>query len=328
MKRLKVWTAMTGMAALLSILGACGNAADNKQAESSPQPTQTAAPSEQADALKTYTDYIGHKVEYPANPQKVVFAGETTGDLLELDLPVIGIFGDDLEGRIYQKEAEKLVNIGFPINLEKITELEPDLIIIADTDDKVYQGLSKIAPVIVFDTFASLHDRMNELGKIFGKEKEAAAWLETYDAKEAEMWKGLYDKGVIAKGETASVLTYYPGDRLFIMARAGLPQLLYGKDGFAPLQPVKDILAAGEGFREISLESIHDFAADRIFILDPVAEEAKRSTEELLGNPVFKHIPAVQKGHVYRVYIQSADSDAASRLNMIEELPRMLEAKQ
>ena len=36
------------------------------------------------------------------------------------------------------------------------------------------------------------------------------------------------------EGETASVFTLYPGNRLFIMAGAGLPQFLYEEGGFKP----------------------------------------------------------------------------------------------
>lgn len=153
----------------------------------------------------------------------------------------------------------------------------------------------------MFDTFASLDERMKELGIIFNKEKEVEGWLQANHAKAAAMWENLHST-LLKPGETASVFTNYPGDRLFVMARAGLPQLLYGPGGMKPTAPIQEILDANEGFRLISPESLGEFAGDRIFILDPDDDEAKRSTEALLESPIWKGLPAGKDGHVYRLY--------------------------
>ncbi|MDF2663067.1 MAG: ferrichrome transporter substrate-binding protein, partial [Paenibacillus sp.] len=155
-------------------------------------------------ATRVYKDYKGHSVTIPAAPKRVIFAGETTGDLIELGFPLVGIFGNNIEGRIYQEEAAKIENVGFPISLEKVVSLNPDLIIVASTDENAYAQLAKIAPTIMFDTFATLDERMKELGLIFDKQKDTADWLKAYNAKAEEMWKKLYAT-VLKPGETASV---------------------------------------------------------------------------------------------------------------------------
>ncbi|MFD3273757.1 ABC transporter substrate-binding protein [Paenibacillus dendritiformis] len=91
-----------------------------------------------------------------------------------------------------------------------------------------------------------------------------------------------------------------------------------------PTPPIQEILDASEGFRLISPESLGEFAGDRIFILDPVDDEAKRSTDALLESPIWKGLPAVKNGHVYRLYIQESDSDAFTRLWLLDKLPEML----
>ncbi|UZM99723.1 hypothetical protein OL548_06485 [Lysinibacillus sp. MHQ-1] len=48
------------------------------------------------------------------------------------------------------------------------------------------------------------------------------------------MWESLVADGTVKADETASVLTYYPGDRLFVMARAGLSQVLYDSNVLKP----------------------------------------------------------------------------------------------
>src|SRR4030095_2638998 len=96
-----------------------------------------------------------------------------------------------------------------------------------------------------------------------------------HSAKTAEMWKQLHENG-IKEGETASVFTMYPGNRLFIMAGTGLPQFLYERGGFKPTPIIQDIINKEQGFVEISAELLPEYAADRIFILNPVDPEAQQ----------------------------------------------------
>lgn len=275
---------------------------------------------------RSYTDYRNHTVTLPAKPQRVIFAGETTGDLVELSIQPVGIFKDTVSGSLYADQLVDVEDIGFPINLEKVLALNPDLILVGNTDEAAYQKLTEIAPTVMYNTFGTLEERMNELGLIFDKKQEVSQWLTEYNTQVTAMWAQLHQAGV-KEGETASVFTYYPGDRLFVMAIAGLPQLLYSEGGFKPTSGIQEILNAKEGFRQISLEAIKELAGDRIFILDPVAEEAKKSTEDLMNNWVWATLPAVKKGQVYRVEIEKSSADAYTRREMLKELPKLLKVK-
>ncbi len=306
----RVFTTLVIIAALVAILTGCGGNNSNSTTN-------------KGSSTRSYTDYKGHTVEIPASPERVIFAGETTGDLPQLGIQPVGVFGDDLADRVYVDLLTQAQNIGFPINLELVTSLNPDLIVVANTDEKAYETLAKIAPTIMFDTFGTLEYRMNEWGEIFNKQLEAEAWLKDYEDEAAAMWSKLYNSG-LQEGETASVFTYYPGDRLFVMARAGLSQLIYGAGGLKPPGPIQEVLDANEGFRQISLEVIEQFAGDHIFILNPVADEAKQSTEALLNNPIWNNLPAVKNGHVYQLDILKSDSDASTRKWLLEELPRLM----
>ncbi|OAB36741.1 ferrichrome ABC transporter substrate-binding protein [Paenibacillus macquariensis subsp. defensor] len=328
---------MVGLIAVISLMGVMllgctgGSKDDNiasksmngNSADSTTDAAKGTSDVSENEVSRSYTDYRGHVVDIPTAPQRVIFAGETTGDLLEIGIQPIGVLGGSIKDTLYENELTQVEDVGFPINLEKVISLNPDLILVADTDEKAYESLTKIAPTIMFDTFASLDERMIELGDIFGKQQEATDWLNIYNAKAEEIWKQLYKK-VLKPGETASVFTYYPGDRLFIMAQAGFPQLLYGKGGMKPTDPIQEILDAGEGFRQISVEEIGKFAGDYIFILNPVDSEAGKSTEELLVSPIWKGLSAVKNGHVYRLDINKASSDAFTREYMLNELPKLL----
>lgn len=303
---------------------ATGTAAPDK-GTASPETNETNTNTASAQT-RSYTDYMGHTSEIPVNPKHIVFFGETYGDLLALGVQAVGASKDMYEHQAYESQVQGVEDVGFPINLEKTLSLKPDLILYSVTDEKDFEALSKIAPTVIFDTFAPLKKRMTELGDILGKTKEAEAWLAQYKSKEEAMWAEL-KKDVIKPGETASVLTYYPGNRLFVMAKTGLSQVLYEENGFQPTPSIQKVLDEDKGFEEISLERLKDFAADRIFILDPVADEAKKSTEELMQNPIWKSLPAVKNGHVYSMDIQKTSADASTREWLLQALPDLLGKK-
>ncbi|ATP41651.1 ferrichrome ABC transporter substrate-binding protein [Solibacillus sp. R5-41] len=303
---------------IVAILSACNSQDQTKEAEAKEKenPSET--------EYRTYTDYLGHKVEIPNSPKQVIYQGENYGDLLPLNADIIGGSYSWITGLIFEDQVKNVEDVGFPINLEKVLELKPDLIIIADTDEKVFEQLSKIAPTVVFDTFAPLENRLTELGDIVNKKQEATEWLKEYKEKEKAMWKQLLDEGILKSGETASVFTYYPGDRLFVMASTGLSQVLYHPDGFKPGDKIQPILDQGKGFEQISLELLPEFAGDRIFILTPETDEAIQSTKDMLNSPVWKGLPAVKNGKVYSLDILKTSSDASTREWLIDEIPSIL----
>ncbi|UQZ35151.1 ferrichrome ABC transporter substrate-binding protein [Paenibacillus sp. PK3_47] len=333
---------MLGILFLMSVLLlACGNteepaagnagavnAGGNTAAGAAPstEGTDNGAEAEAESAARSYTDYKGHTVEIPVHPQRIVYSGETYGDLVALGVKAAGYPLSMGEGQVFEEQLQGVEDVGFPINLEKTLELQPDLIIYAGTEESDFEALSKIAPTVIFNTFAPLEERMTEIGGILGKTEEAAAWLARYKADEAAMWEQLKAAGM-KPGETASVFTYYPGDRLFIMAATGLSQVLYGENGFKATPPVQKLLDEGTGFEEISLEVLEQYAGDRIFVLTPVADEAKQSTESMLQSEIWKSLPAVKNGYVYTQDIMKTSSDATTREWLLQELPRLMNAQ-
>ncbi|MEW9105857.1 ABC transporter substrate-binding protein [Paenibacillus sp.] len=320
---------------IASLLTSCGGGSvpiGSEQTAPSNASTTTTHSTEQATVLsnqaatRPFTDWTGHTVEVPAHPQRIIYHGETTGDLLALGITPVGILHKSILGTTYENRLSGSTDIGFPFSVEKAVEVDPDLIIIANNDETVYTQVSKIAPTVTFDSFASLPERMRVLGKLFGKEKEAEQWLERYTKKEKAMWNKIREQGVKPE-ETASVITMYPGNRLFVMVSAGLPQLLYGELGFKPVSLVQDIVRNGTGFMEISLEKLPEYAGDRIFILKPIDASAKKDSDELLKSKVWTQLPAVKNGHVYEFDINKAGSDATSREWLLDELPRLLQSK-
>ncbi|ASR48594.1 ferrichrome ABC transporter substrate-binding protein [Paenibacillus kribbensis] len=320
----------TALICLFSLMGAlllgCG-ASDNQTAN-----RNTAAPAAGSAAstqtletapTRAYTDYKGHTVNIPMAPGRIAYFGENYGDLLVLGVQAVGTSTSMIEGKVYEKQVQNVSDLGFPIDLEKSLALQPDLIITSNTDEKQYTALTKIAPTIMFDTFAPINERLLLLGDIVNKKKAAEDWLAQYKIKEAEMWTKLHENGVKA-GETASVFTYYPGDRLFVMGRTGLSQILYEKNGLKPTAPIQKALDEDKGFVQISQEVIGQYAGDRIFILSTPSSEARQSTEQLMKSKLWLQLPAVKQGHVYIQDIGKTESDASTREWLLKELPKLI----
>ncbi|MFF2090498.1 ABC transporter substrate-binding protein [Paenibacillus sp. NPDC058174] len=325
MKRIK--TIVTLLAAFTitgSLLMGCS--ANNTNTAAPETPSATTAPAETTvpqneSATREFTDWTGHTVQVPVNPQRVIYHGETTGDLLALGIIPIGT--TDITGAVYENLLPDAVDVGFPIEPEKAMSLNPDLIIFSNADEAQYGQLAKIAPTVTFDTFASLDDRMRTLGDLLNKKQEAEDWIAAHHKTTDEMWKTLRENG-LKEGETATVLTMYPGKRLFVMAGAGLPQFIYEKNGFTPLPQVAKMIEEGQGFVEISNEVLPEIAGDRLFILTPVASDARNESNELMNSTIWKKLPAVQAGKVYEFDIMKATSDAKSREWLTQELPKQL----
>lgn len=188
----------TALICLFFLMGAlllgCG-ASDNQSASSN---TTASTKTSEAATTREYTDYKGHTVNIPTTPRRIAYFGENYGDLLVLGVQAVGTSTSMIEGKVYEKQVQNVADLGFPINLEKALELQPDLIITADTDEKQYAALTKIAPTIMFDTFAPLNERLLHLGDIVNKKKDAEDWLAQYKIKEAEMWTKLHAEGVKA----------------------------------------------------------------------------------------------------------------------------------
>ncbi|WP_301993922.1 ABC transporter substrate-binding protein [Brevibacillus laterosporus] len=188
-------------------------------------------------STRKYTDYKGHSVIIPVVPQRIIYHGETYGDLLALGVKAVGGGNVFVTHPIYKERGIEIQDIGLPINPEKTMALKPDLIIFANADENEYKKISQIAPTVTFNSFAPLAERIQTLGKILDKKKEAKKWLDSYDTKATSMWQHLRSK--ITPGETASVFLYEHGKHLYVMGTAGLSSALYHPLGFQPVPNYK-----------------------------------------------------------------------------------------
>ncbi|WP_405117813.1 AraC family transcriptional regulator [Paenibacillus sp. FSL H8-0317] len=253
-------------------------------------------------------DWLGHDVNIPVNPERIMYYGDSAGDLLMLGIQL-------LEDRTYDAVA--------PVNVEAAVIMKPDLIIFDSSNEQQYEQLYRIAPTLAYNSHATLEERMRRLGSWFGRQPQAEQWLTSYAERTEQMWAKIHT--VIEEGETASVFTYHRGARLFVMGNIGLAPMLYHPMGFRPVTKVKEALAAGRAYKEISAEAVRQYAGDHVFVMLPEEVVARQATEMLMKSPTWQALPAVQNGRVYPVEESTWNvGDALTSDRLLTLLPELL----
>ncbi|MFS1663079.1 ABC transporter substrate-binding protein [Streptococcus sp. zg-JUN1979] len=238
--------------------------------------------------------------DIPKNPKKVVnFAYSYTGYLLELGVNVNSysldleknspVFGDDLK----KAKAVQLTSD----DTEAIAAQEPDLIIAFSTDQNV-ESLKKIAPTLVI-TYGERNylQMLTDLGKVFGKEDKAKAWLSQWQTSVDNAKSELAN--YISPDTTFTVMDFYDKD-LYLYGknwgRGG--ELVYDALGYkAPQKVEEDVFK--QGWLGISQEVIGDYIGD--YALLNVDSSTSQAAASLKESDVWKNIPAVQADHVLDV---------------------------
>ncbi|EOH65276.1 MULTISPECIES: siderophore ABC transporter substrate-binding protein [Enterococcus] len=155
-------------------LAACGN---NEAQTSETKASSTVT----TDTMLTVKDSNGESVEVQQNPEKVVVFDNgslDTLDALGVGDKVIGAATKNLPAYLEKyQEVESAGGIKEP-DLEKINEMQPDLIIISGRQSDYQEQLSQIAPTLYLAMDAekpweSMQENVTTLAKIFDKEKEA-----------------------------------------------------------------------------------------------------------------------------------------------------------
>nr|WP_145402930.1 AraC family transcriptional regulator [Paenibacillus xylanexedens] len=303
-------TVLSMLICLTLLLTACSSnvsTANGGQSESSPATAQASNPKSEsgkaADQPETRTvSTLKGDVVIPVNPQRVA-SDQYMGYLLKLGIVPAGVRTFMLNESWIEKSGISpyviagIQDLGgeFPMNLEKLVALEPDLII--GSIDKNVEDYEKIAPTVFLpywegETTSGPLEKLRRIAGIFGKEDEAEQWITDYDTKVEEAKKQI--DGVIKKGETVSIIQI--GNKsIYVMAAEGGN---YGSSTIyemLKLPPTKQAKEMKEGFESISLEVIPEYMGDHIFIYGSKDEGAK----DVLNSEVWKLLPAVQKGQVY-----------------------------
>ncbi|CYW13557.1 ABC transporter substrate-binding protein [Streptococcus suis] len=242
---------------------------------------------------------ITYHGDIPKNPKKVVnFAYSYTGYLLQLGIDVSS-YSLDLE-KNSPAFGDKLKNVPqlTTADTEAIAAQKPDVILVFAGDDNL-ETLKEIAPVIEITYGKSDYLKMlTDIGQIFGKEKEAQAWLDQWDKKVATAKEEL--KGLIDTSSTFTVMDFFDKN-IFLygnnFGRGG--ELIYRALGFAAPAKVQEDIINKEGWFGVSQEALPEYVGD--YVLVNVNDKTKEAAASLKESDIWKNLPAVKNGHVIEI---------------------------
>ncbi|MEC1563467.1 iron-hydroxamate ABC transporter substrate-binding protein [Bacillus haynesii] len=273
---------------LTLIISACGNE------ESA---TKDSGSTKKESKTITYQAETG-PIEVPSDPQRVVMLSGYTGNVLDLGVNVVGVDTWSKNNPTFKEKLKDVQEVSED-DLEKIIELEPDLIIALSTV-KNLDKLNEIAPTVTY-TWGKVDylTQHVEIGKLLNKEKEAQAWVDDFKHRAEEIGEDIRKK--IGKNSTVSVIEAY-GKELYVYGNnwARGTEILYQTMKLNMPEKVKeDALKAG--YYTLSAEVLPKYAGD--YVILSKYSDANTSFQE---TDTYKNIPAVQNGHVIEMQGEGA----------------------
>lgn len=245
---------------------------------------------ESKSATITYQSENG-PVEVPSNPQRVIVLSSFAGNVMSLGVNLVGV---DSWSKMNPRFDGKLKNVEAVTDesLEKIIELEPDLIIGLSTIKNV-DKLNKIAPTVTYMYGkADYLTQHLEIGKLLNKEKEAQAWID--DFKKRAQKAGEEIKAKIGTDATVSVIENFD-KQLYVFGNnwGRGTEILYQEMKLNMPQKVKD-MALAPGYYALSLEVLPEFAGDYV-----IFSKNKDTDNSFQETDTYKNIPAVKNNRLY-----------------------------
>ncbi|KKD54074.1 MULTISPECIES: ABC transporter substrate-binding protein [Paenibacillus] len=286
---------------LMVVLAACGNTASSNQTNEKGG-TDTLNGQSKSVAMREYIDATGKKISIPANPQRVVTT-QYLDAMLALGVKPVGAASHVLEGDYLKGKIDGIADIGNPTNVEKVLELQPDLIIATeDTSPEVREQLEKIAPTVAVsfgdgDVFKQLRD----VAAVLGKDKEADQWIASFDKKAEEGRKKM--AGKFKKDEKITIYMTYGKDVLRVYGARNVGHVIYRSLELNPPEYIRQKLAKDPKYNfvydSISMEKLPELSGDRIIML--VYDEATKDgmLKEIEQSALWRNLPAVKNHKVY-----------------------------
>ncbi|MDE0584676.1 iron-hydroxamate ABC transporter substrate-binding protein [Planococcus sp. A6] len=229
-------------------------------------------------------------VEVPADPQRVV-ALAYGGNVMSLDVPLVGIDAWAIDNPNYEPYLDGVEEVSEE-NLEKIIELDPDLIIGYSTLQNV-DKLEQIAPTVTY-TYGKVDylTQHLEIGKLLNKEDEAQAFVD--DFKERAQAAGEEIKAEIGEEATVSVIENFDKQLYVYGDNWGRgTEILYQEMGLNMPEKVEE-MALTDGYYALSQEVLPEYMGDYvIFSKDSEQDNSFQETD------LYQNTPAVKNDQVF-----------------------------
>lgn len=244
------------------------------------------------------------ETEVPADPQRVVLLSPAfdLDNLLSLGVKPVGT--TLFTNRDYQippyleDQAAGIESVGTLVqpDLEKILQLDPDLIIASAYHRRIYRRLSQIAPTVASELRAeSVREKLMETANFVNRTEKAEELLDNYQQKLTEFKEAMGDR----LEEIEVSLVRVRQDGIFLYVKCSASGIIL-EDAGLQRPHSQDDCPRGQTRVKISLEKIDQADADVIFVWGQL-EGDQKAREQLEGSPLWDQLEAVRNNRVYIV---------------------------
>ncbi|GGC96685.1 iron siderophore-binding protein [Thalassobacillus devorans] len=288
------------MLVLSLVLAACGGSSSEDTSDEQEQNNEDSSSSED---FEPYTiEHAMGETTIEEKPERVVIlTNEGTEALLALGVQPVGAvkswLGDPWYDHISdQMEGVEVVGDESNVNIEKILELQPDLIIGNKMrQEDIYDKLSKIAPTVFAETLrGEWQENFMTYSKALNKEEEGQQLIEEYDQRLEDFADQAGDK----LDQEVSVVRFMP-DHVRIMHKDSFSGVILDQIGFnrPESQQAEDFM------EKATKERIPAMDGDILFHFTYETGDgaAKEVQQEWLQDPLFKNLEVVKSGEVHEV---------------------------
>ncbi|WP_246105393.1 ABC transporter substrate-binding protein [Sporomusa termitida] len=249
---------------------------------------------------RIYTDAKGREIFIAKQPERIaIIFFNLVDSMFMLNTPPVA--ATQMQGFLSEWESLKpylavnpVIDLGrqTSANLEKVLEVQPDLIIGGILNEGIYNELSMIAPVVLLDTRELARDWRNvprEVAKVIGQEQTAEQRIIEIES----LIEQSRAKLAPCKTETVAVITLDDKGNFYIYGTQSLPAFFDAESGLGLAVPAGYPVNVGR----ISLERLAELNPDHIFLKKNKGIEIRR--ERLGDNSIWNALKAVKQGNVY-----------------------------
>lgn len=281
MKKIKSLAIFISIITTLVLVTACSNSNTDNKEKSDTRVVQS----------------VKGEVKIPSNPKKIVdISGSSEELLIAGHKPIatanVDSYETDKLPSYIREELKDVKIVGHSMmdtmDMEAILEANPDLIIMSQRQEKIYDQLKEIAPVVMMKDYANdWRSKLTDVSKLFDKEEEAKSWLQKYDEKATKLGKEVVEKN----GEKTYLPVLASSGQFMVFSDGGIGTLI--NDDMKLARPKNMPKQDGITLPMVSMEGLTDIDADHIIV---IATESDK--KDLENSAIWAQIRAVKDGNV------------------------------
>ena len=303
---MKKWMIYLVVAIMAMVIAGCGSQANNEpatepagtgaaQAESEQPAENEAAADAPSEIIVTHA--LG-ETTVPVNPEKVVvFDFGVLDSLDQLGVEVTGVPQSNIPPYLAKYEDAAYENVGSlkEPDFEKISAIDPDLIIISGRQSDAYEELNKLGPTIFLgvdasDYMGSFESNARTLGEIFDKSAEVEEELTRVEGAIDQLHEQVTASSanaLIVLANEGSISAYGAGSRFGI---------IHDVFGFVPVDDQIEVSTHG---MSVSFEYIVEKNPDYLFVIDRgAAVGGESAAKAVIENDLVKRTAAYENGNI------------------------------